>query len=235
MPLIRPNVAPAAAEAVAEAPAELPGEDDAVVNESAPASPAQVSTPPSAAVAVPRPQGSGLMPSGQGGDDGFGVLDSHLGFGSFPIVKLDKQEYEVENETLGQAFDCVMLKAQEKQLHRVSDSELLYTVDGVLDSKGRPVEQIHAEWRAKGLKWVVKTYIEILALMQGGPKDGELVILSIPPASNNRLGGYRASLQLMRGKRLSEVVTTCGLGPKLKVDGNTFYPWAFRYKEDYVS
>ncbi len=168
-------------------------------------------------------------------DDGFSDLDDQIGFGSFPIVKLDKTEFLINDETLGDgnAFTCRLLNGRKKILVKESGDQdtknLLYSYDGIHDTAGKLIEDRIAEWKADGVESVErKTYFEAAAQLIGGDRDQELVLLSIPPASVSRLSGYRASVTMREGVPLSDVITKCSKGAKVKIGNNiTFYPWQF--------
>lgn len=187
-------------------------------------------TDPPAVPAVPA-RANLLAPAG---DDGFGSLDDGIGFGSFPIAKLDKDQFVIEDSSAPE-LSVVMLQARPKWIYRVDDEHLFYSYDQQTDTGGRSIESRYAEWEAEGVDASaveVKKYQEVVARVAPGQKafakyEERLVLLSIPPASTSRLAGYRAELRI-GGYQLSGVVTKCVKGPLVKISPKvSFYPWQF--------
>lgn len=189
------------------------------------------------ALAVPPAQNRSLMSRVGMEDDGFGDMDGDLGFGSFPIVKLDKDKFEVQGESLDD-FECILLQSKDKWIikaSKASEAPFFYTYDMITDVSGNSVEQKKREWEAAGYprtEFEEKRYKEVLAKMLSGKFSGKLVLLSVPPASINRLGGYRAELSVSH-RYLNRVITKCSKGDKIKISNNiSFYPWTFSYVRD---
>lgn len=248
MPLVKKPVAvapkAAAAAATAAAPAAAPVAPTpppaapAAVAPAAPAAaaPAAVHLP---AAAAPAPQLPAVSGGGSGlgsqvaavvKDDGFGDLDGALGFGSFPIVTL-KETFSMNDVELGTEFECVLISAKEKWLVKEKaqkTEKLAYSYDKVRSLQGELLEDIKNRWRAEGVTQIEeKKYIEVTAQLMGGEHDGTFVLLSIAPASVNRLGGYRVSVAATHAKTLNQVATKCSRGPKLGKGAEAFYPWNF--------
>lgn len=212
-----------------EAPSDTPWSDDAVPDALAPT---QVST---GAVRPPVTTGNaGGVMAGLSGD-GFDSLDNQIGFGSFPIIKLDKDKFDVNGEQLDD-FDCVMLQARSKWIHKVGEKDnesIFYSYDNEHDTGGRTVTSRYAEWKNEGydVKSVdVREYMEVMVKVIGTSLDGQLALLSVPPASVKRLGGYRAETRLSKGAKLNEVITKCTKAPLVKISAKvSFYPWNFKF------
>lgn len=246
-----PATAPAAETPVAqpEAPAAAPA---APVAET-PAAPAAQPEAPAAGTAVATTEaatgtavgahtgGAGQMIHDLVGDDGFGSLDDAVGFGSFPIVTLSDGEFLLDGNVIGDGkeFHAVILGSKNKFLFKEAgkeDGKVFYSYDGVTALDNQLVADKLAEWAANGTKYEKKKYEEITAQMVdiSTGEVGDIVILSIPPASRNRLGGYRASIALQKRKKLSEVITKVCRANKVKMDGGKdFYPWNFVYAADF--
>lgn len=172
--------------------------------------------------------------------DGFGALDGEIGFGSFPIIKLDKDKFDVNGKEV-EEFTCVMLSARDKWIHKVKEGdneEIFYTYDGVVDTSNNSINDRYAGWMAAGfpvdeqgkLKVDVRKYVEVVVRMVDTEMAGTLALLSIPPASIKRLGGYRAEVNLAHKVSLSEVQTKCVKGAKVQVNPKiSFYPWNFKF------
>lgn len=222
--------------------ASLEADLSTVPQDAAPAEPATATAPaaPAAANLPAAPQAAGLPSTSLAaalGDDGFDDLNESIGFGSFPMVKLDKSSYEADGKDLGDSFNCVLLNARKKYLVKAfkgDDAPMVYTYTdpltdpNAMDMSGTLVSAKLAEWRAQGHDTPeIKQYMEVTARMAGGAMDGTIVLLSIPPASVSRLAGHRAAVMINHGKQLSQVVTRCGLGPKIKTGNTTFFPWDF--------
>lgn len=233
--------APAAAQAPAPAAAPAPAVPAAAAPAPAPAVPA-AAAPAAQLPAVSEPVGSELAVPSAGGaglgaavkavveNDGFGDLDSALGFGSFPIVTL-KETFSMGEVELGTEFECVMISARSKWIIKEEaqkTDKLCYSYDGIHTLGGKLVEDQLNEWRGAGVsKFEKKKYMEVTAQIHGGEYDGTFVLLSIAPASVNRLGGYRVAVAANHQKQLNAVVTKCNRGPKLGKGAEAFYPWNF--------
>lgn len=173
-------------------------------------------------------------------DDGFGALDGEIGFGSFPIIKLDKDKFDVNGKEV-EEFTCVMLSARDKWIHKVKEGEneeIFYTYDRIVDTSNNSINDRYAGWIAAGypvdeqgkLKVDVRKYVEVVVRMVDTEMAGTLALLSIPPASIKRLGGYRAEVSLAHKVSLSQAHTKCVKGAKVQVSPKiSFYPWNFKF------
>ena len=175
-------------------------------------------------------------------DDSFDGLEDELGFGSFPIVKLDKTEFVCGNHTMEALDEVILLQAKKKHLYKASQSDdkdvpLVYSYDGVYDIGGTPLTQVFAEWVDEGAMEPGNTpfhsiYMEVYAqVLSCSASDlvGELVMLNIAPKSLRVLSGYQAKVRL-KGAKLSQVVTRVCKGQKVSMPGGkSFYPWDFRF------
>lgn len=170
-------------------------------------------------------------------DQGFGGLN--LGFGSFPTIRLMNEgvfEDDDENE-IGESFDCYVQSTRTKHLYKQagnSESEIFYSYDGIelvkpSDAGASTVVQLKQEFKEDGFELEVKGYLECVVQMVGGEYDGEIFLLSIPPASCNKFSGVVATLQ-MKGKDIKETVITCCVGKKRKSrrSSSSYFPWAFK-------
>lgn len=188
------------------------------------------------------PAGGGMVPVADD-DDGFGSLDNKVGFGSFPIVKLDKEDFFLGDKKYGKEFYCVILGVKPKILYKEAgkqDTEyLFYTYDNVKDVSNRSVQAQLREWETKGIKWETKEYMECVAREQipvdkelSDFNDGKVVLLNVAPASVARLAGYRLEVKPRGG--MARVITRCIAGDMVTVGKTTFYPWNFEYVGDYA-
>lgn len=187
------------------------------------------------------PKGTSVMNAlSDGEDDGFGALDDQIGFGSFPMVKLDKNMFIVERAEF-QTLDVRLMSARPKYAFKAKkdsnpktkandDDPMVYSYDGVTATSGLSLEAIKKEWAAEGFPHAEKsTYMECAAeVVSDNQYKGRIVLLNVAPASTKRLGGYRAEVKL-KGHKLSDVVTTIFPGDKIEIDSKkSFYPWNFK-------
>jgi len=227
-----PAAAPAPVVPAAAAPAPAPAPVVPAAAAPAAAQLPAVAEPTGSDLAVPSAGGAGLGAAVKAvvEGDGFGDLDGALGFGSFPIVTL-KETFSMGEVELGTEFECVMISARAKWIIKEEaqkTDKLCYSYDGTHTLGGKLVEDQLNEWRGQGIsKFEKKKYMEVTAQIHGGEYDGTFVLLSIAPASVNRLGGYRVSVAATQGKQLNAVVTKCVRGPKLGKGADAFYPWNF--------
>ena len=174
-------------------------------------------------------------------DDSFDGLEEELGFGSFPMLKLDKTEFVVGNTSLDAIEECVLLKGTKKHLYKARKGEedgipLVYSYDGVYTTSGERLDDVFEEWREHGEMEgapIKNTYMEVLThiIRAGdGSLNGELVMANIAPQSLRTLSGYQARLGL-KGLRLNQAVTRLQKGQKVTLKGSakTFYPWDFKF------
>lgn len=213
-----------------DTPWETEGEAEqatAVVEQAAPAS---------TAVAAPR---GGFLSNVAGAeqDDGFSALDTEIGFGSFPMVKLDKSTFVIEGQEypelrvrMHQARSKWILKRSNSQ----DDDNFVYSYDNVTATSGQTLASLRKEWAAEGFKEPISNmYMEVAAqVLSEGKHFDKLVLLNVAPASVKRLGGYRAELKI-RGRSLSSVVTRCYPGDLIKISPKiSFHPWNFEFISD---
>lgn len=176
-------------------------------------------------------------------EDGFEELDDALGYGSLPMVKLDKDELDVEGVRF-KSLDVIMHRMKYKWMVKPRNEDgapFCYSYDRKVDTKGRPISEWIAEWVEDGEMKSGDTpheakYAEIVSEVaeEGNEFDGRMVILNIAPASVAKLSGYRQDLKLGGIRRygralgLTQVVTRLGKGKLIKTASNqSFYPWAF--------
>lgn len=170
---------------------------------------------------------------------GFEDVDDDIGYGSFPVLKLDGKDFMCEGETF-ETVDVVLLEQHNKFLYKArqgtQDEEVpvAYSYDERTTVTGRPLTELFDEWRAagemeEGASPIVAKYKEVVAEVRntGTALDGELVLLSVPPASRSRLAGYIKKLAMKRMTPQS-VVTRCQPGNKVVRGKTSFYPWDFK-------
>lgn len=174
-------------------------------------------------------------------DDSFDGLEEELGFGSFPMMKLDKTEFIIGTTSFDAIEECVLLKGTKKHLFKARKGDedgipLVYSYDGVYSVSGERLDDVFEEWREHGEMEgapIKSTYMEVLThIIQAGDgsMNGELVMANIAPQSLRTLSGYQARLGL-KGLRLNQAVTRLQKGQKVTIKGSskTFYPWDFKF------
>jgi hypothetical protein len=170
---------------------------------------------------------------------GFEDVDDDIGYGSYPVLKLDGKDFMCEGETF-ETVDVVLLEQRNKFLYKArpgkQDEEVpvAYSYDERTTVTGRPLTELFAEWQdagemEEGASPIVAKYKEVVAEVRnsGSELDGELVLLSVPPASRSRLAGYIKKLAMKRMVPQS-VITRCQPGNKVVRGKTSFYPWDFK-------
>lgn len=182
-------------------------------------------------------QGSGNFQQ-QMADQGLEGLE--LGFGSFPILKIvNEGKFEDEDENdYGEQFVAVVQSTRIKHLYKqagVSEGDVSYSYDGVnllsaSENGAATVEALKAEYEELGYSLEVKDYLEVVVTMQDPESDfdGEMFILSIPPASRTKFSGVVATMQL-KGKDVKTTPILFSVGKKRKSKGGSnYFPWSFK-------
>lgn len=199
--------------------------------------PTQALTPASStgrAVAVNTGSGSLTPYEPSKGSASFDDLDENIGYGSFPLIKLEAGEFVMEGGNVKE-FQCVMKSMRKKFLFKCDKETTAYSYDRVHRQDGVPLEDVFREWRlagklSNGAIPAMTEYAEVASLIVDGPLEGRMAILNIPPASVRRLAGYKAELKVGTGLNLDQAVTKVEVGPKVKTkSGDAFYPWDFGY------
>lgn len=183
-----------------------------------------------------------MMPAGGSGNKvledlagaGFEGLD--IGFGSFPVIRLQDQSFSTsDGDVIGSTFLCVVHASRTKWLYKADDSkdtdDFVYSYDQQYTTAGRPIEEVTAEWEAKGFTEPVwKKYIDVTAQMVDANTRslGNVVILSVPNNSVPRLTGYLTTILLGQRLQPNEVITQVMPGQRVTSAKKPFYPWAFK-------
>lgn len=194
----------------------------------------------STAVAVPREPGAAenffknmidqLIGDGQEGLE--------MGYGVFPVISLDKGEFKVGDEDIGDDdFEGVPLMSKPKYAYRQigvpeKDAEVVFAdSDRAHLEPGNPVAERLAEWKVKAPEssYEIKKYQDVflyLTRFPGKPVlEGQLVQLSVAPTSVKIY--TRACLTAKgRGRAPHETVFKIGVGEKIRGEFD-YYPWSF--------
>ena len=194
----------------------------------------------STAVAIPREPGAAenffknmidqLIGDGQEGLE--------MGYGVFPVISLDKGEFKVGDEDVGDdEFEGVPLMSKPKFAYRQTgvsekDAEVVFAdSDRAHLEPGHPVTERLAEWKVKfpesGVE--IKKYQDVffyLTRFPGKPVlEGQLVQLSVAPTS---VKVYTRACLTAKGKGRAphETVFKIGVGEKIRGEFD-YYPWSF--------
>lgn len=162
-----------------------------------------------------------------------------MGFGVFPVISLDKGEFKVGDEDMGDSsFTGVPLLSKPKFCYRTvgvgdKDAEVIFA-----DSDKEHLDERSAvsakllEWKEKweNSSWECKQYQDVFLYMVKCPDKPELeeqlCQLSVAPQSVKLY--TRACLQATgRGRKPHECVFEVGVGEKIRGEFD-YYPWAFK-------
>lgn len=235
MALKKGKTAPVVEEAIVE-DVEVEATADANVNSSQEA----VQETPTASVpatqtksSVPaerNPQGGVLASAEQAGFEGLGIS-----FGSFPVLKLDKGTFVLDDQELEEkSIEVVLLQSRPKYIYKEAGADstdvFVYSYDQKTTTNGADLNAWLQEQAANGIKVEVKEYLEVLAEVVS-PEDyeGELIIMSVPPTSRARFSGYVVKLLHKTGLQPNKVVTQVSVGPRLRKGTISWNPWKFSY------
>jgi hypothetical protein len=169
-------------------------------------------------------------------DADFGDIDGNIGYGSFPIVKLQNGKLVMgEGGEEVESFKCVLLGLKKRWLYKsdsTDDAEIFYSYDKLTDTSGRTVEARLAEWESEGFdkdKFECKEYAEVMAQIVEGSLSNKITLLSVPPASIKRLAGLKAEIKYIHKTSLKKVITKVSVGKSIKVGSKSFNPWQFDF------
>lgn len=161
--------------------------------------------------------------------EGFEGLE--IGYGSFPILKLDGESFMLDDEVLKEKeIPMIISQSRSKFIIKEKAEEtdnFIYSYDGIVDTKGVSVETFKALMKSKGNQIETKTYLEAVAEIVDGEFEGEFVLLSIPPSSLKRFSGYGVKVMHKFGVSPNKVVTQVSVGKKIVKDKKSWSPWKF--------
>lgn len=201
---------------------------------------------------LPATTTGGAVAPVKGGSGATGDFDSvagELGFGSFPQIKLDKDKFIAGNDQKNEMeeFDFRPMTSKARWIYKAQkdSKDFFFSYDQVQANDGTAVSQKLADWRAGGfMNPEIRKYQEVYGyIVSDGEYKDRMVILSVPPASAPRFAAYIAELSLKRydGQPVddnnkpvplnpSETICHITKGAKITTkDGNTFYPWEFKF------
>jgi hypothetical protein len=162
---------------------------------------------------------------------------------SFDRIKMHEGKFLLgSDETeLGTDFQCVIHSTRRLFVVRQStdnDAEAFYSYDseGKSFTDGSSAAEKLEEWADEGYGGEenpldIKEYLEAMVTLvnRDDEFDGQMAMLSIPPASKARLAGVAAQAYTkLRGAKLNDVVTQCVVGKKVGEGTKAFRPWVFK-------
>ncbi len=163
-----------------------------------------------------------------------------LDFTSFPILKLEKRNFELNNGSrVGDELQVVLAEWKPKFLFQSAhagqkDREVCYSYDKNADTTDPDIMDVIKKWKdEENVGYSTKKYFEVLAIMhdddKNGDMNGQIVTIQIPPKSCSKFSGYVIS-QDAAGRAMGTYVTVVSAAAKEVGHGSTaFYPWEFRY------
>jgi len=206
-------------------------EEEAVVQTSSPVK-------QEAAKAMTAPKAGGGVATREMEEAGF--AGATLDWSSFSIVKLYQGEFCTgDGDDLGtDGFACKFLRSMDRFVFKeVGDDEdddvdVFYTYDkNDQNTEGTEVFEKIKEWKEEGVKWEMKEYVEVLAMIVD-PEcelDGNIVNLQISPASKGKYGGYIHTQKWVKQLGPDEYLTKVSRGKKITSGRFDYYPWKFSF------
>jgi hypothetical protein len=161
---------------------------------------------------------------------------------SFDRMKLAEGQFQLGSEetNLGDSVDVQIFSTRSIYIVRQfpgNGAEMFYSYDpkGLTFTDGTSAEETLAEWRGDGYgveghPLEIKTYIEGMAQIKNRDDefDDQMVSLSIPPASKDRLSGAFAVGIRKFGCTPGELLINCTVGKKIGTGEEAFRPWNFK-------
>ena len=171
--------------------------------------------------------------------DKFGEDALEFDFTSFPILKLEKRNFELSNgERVGDDLKVVIAEMKVKYLFQschdeTKDREVVYSYDKNAPVNDPDVAETIRKWKDEaGVDFAVKKYLEVLAFLLDDDRDGkmnnQIVMLQIPPKSIAKISGYLTSQEASL-RELGSYVTSISAGKEVGHGQSAFYPWEFKF------
>jgi hypothetical protein len=163
-------------------------------------------------------------------EDGFEGME--VGYRSYITIKLPAEGIFTtsEEEEIGKSLLVTLQMSKRKYVYNRDDDDeqALFSYDQILTTTGESLEDALDVWKAEGATVTEKHYLDVLADVQDGDLEGESVMLSVPPASVQKLTGHMGKMR-RKGLNPREVITEIYVMDKVKTKtGKVFYPWGFR-------
>jgi len=172
--------------------------------------------------------------SAQFGDD---VLE--FDFTSFPILKLEKRNFELSNdERVGDELKVVISTLKAKYLFQSAHEdpkkrEVVYSYDKLAHQNDPEVMDVIRKWKEEEqVGFAVKKYLEVIAVMVDDDRDGkmnnQIIMMQIPPKSLAKISGYITS-QEAGGRAIGSYITVVSAGKEVGHGQTAFFPWEFKF------
>lgn len=170
----------------------------------------------------------------------FGDDSLEFDFTSFPILKLEKRNFELSNdERVGDDLKVVIAEMKVKYLFQSThaeqkDREVVYSYDKNAHINDADIVETIRKWKDEaGVDFAVKKYLEVLAFLLDDDRDGkmnnQIIMLQIPPKSIAKISGYLTS-QEASGREIGTYVTSVSAGKEVGHGQTAFYPWEFKFE-----
>lgn len=167
-----------------------------------------------------------------------GFADLEVNAMSFDRVKLHEGSFKAGDNDfdLGKNIKFKPLAIKAVYLFSQSDDDdaetfYSYCPNGSTLTDGTSSEETLAEWKADGFEPVSRAYQEVLAELvdRDDDWDGEIVSLSIPPASRSRFGGVTAISSKRNNCSIGDLIISATPSEMLKSRGGASYRrWVFK-------
>lgn len=160
---------------------------------------------------------------------------------SFDRVKLHENDFKLGSDeiSLGQVLDVQIMSTRPLYIVRQYEgngAEIFYSYDkeGKFGTDGSSAQETLDAWKedgygVEGSPLNIKEYSEAMAQIVGreDEHEGLMVMLSIPPASRNRLAGAFAVGKQRLHVDPSNLIVRCKVGNKIGSGEEAFRPWVF--------
>lgn len=160
---------------------------------------------------------------------------------SFDRVKLHENDFKLGSDeiSLGQVLDVQIMSTRPLYIVRQYEgngAEIFYSYDkeGKFGTDGSSAQETLDAWKedgygVEGALLNIKEYSEAMAQIVGreDEHEGLMVMLSIPPASRNRLAGAFAVGRQRLHVDPSNLIVRCKVGNKIGSGEEAFRPWVF--------
>ena len=156
---------------------------------------------------------------------------------SIDRIKLHEGTFKfgMEEADIGNSFDCIIQSTKRLFVIRQfegQDAETYYSYDrnGSTKTDGSSAEDILNSWADEGYaKPDVKEYLEAVAILTNRDDDleGQIVMLSIPPASRSKLAPVAMNGYQKYGKLLNQLVVRASVGKTVGEGSKKYRPWVF--------
>jgi hypothetical protein len=172
--------------------------------------------------------------SAQFGDD---VLE--FDFTSFPILKLEKRNFELSNdERVGEEIKVVLSTIKAKYLFQSAHEdpkkrEVVYSYDKLAHQRDPDIMDVIKKWKdEEQVDFTIKKYLEVIAVMVDDDRDhkmdGQIIMMQIPPKSVAKISGYVTS-QEAGGRTMGSYITIVSAGKEVGHGQTAFFPWEFKF------